>query len=58
MIQQPHIVNRLKNVYTQVDLMFGTHNIHHLPQLIEQVVFDEKRIIEVFSKETVQKYLV
>ena len=51
MIQQPHIVNRLKNVYTQVDLMFGTHNIHHLPQLIEQVVFDEKRIIEVFSKE-------
>ena len=51
MIQQPHIVSRLKNVYTQVDLMFGTHNIHHLPQLIEQVVFDEKRIIEVFSKE-------
>ena len=51
MIQQPHIVNKLKHTYSQVDLMFGTHNIHHLPQLLEKVIFSEKRVIEVFSKE-------
>ena len=51
MIQQPHVVNKLKHTYTQVDLMFGTHNIHHLPQLLDQVIFNQKRVIEVFSKE-------
>ncbi len=51
MIQQPHIVSRLKSTYPQVDLMFGTHNINRLPLLIDDVVFNKKRIIEVFSKE-------
>lgn len=31
--------------------MFGTHNIHRLPSLLDEVIFDKKRIIEVFSKE-------
>lgn len=51
MIQQPHVVNKLKTIYSQVDLMFGTHNIHHLPSLLDEVIFEKKRIIEVFSKE-------
>lgn len=51
MIQQPHIVNKLKTTYTQVDLMFGTHNIHRLPLLIDEVVFERKRVIEIYSKE-------
>lgn len=51
MIQQPHVVEKLKTTYPQVDLMFGTHNIHRLPNLLEEVLFTQKRIIEVFSKE-------
>lgn len=51
MIQQPHVVDKLKKIYSQVDLMFGTHNIHHLPALLDEVIFEKKRIIEVFSKE-------
>ncbi len=51
MIQQPHVVEKLRKVYSQVDLMFGTHNIHRLPSLLDEVIFDKKRIIEVFSKE-------
>lgn len=51
MIQQPHVVDKLRKIYTQVDLMFGTHNINRLPALLDEVVFDKKRIIEVFSKE-------
>ena len=51
MIQQPHVVEKLKKTYSQVDIMFGTHNIHRLPLLLDEAIFDKKRIIEVFSKE-------
>lgn len=51
MIQQPHVVERLSKTYLQVDLMFGTHNLHRLPALLEEVIFNRKRIVEVFSKE-------
>lgn len=51
MIQQPHIVEKLRKTYSQVDIMFGTHNIHHLPSLLDEAIFNKKRIIEVYSKE-------
>lgn len=51
MIQQPHVVKKLKSTYPQVDLMFGTHNINRLPNLLEEVIFQKKRIVEVYSKE-------
>ncbi len=51
MVQQTHIVEQVKKSYPQVDLVFGTHNIFRLPQLLDEVVFDEKRVIEVLSKE-------
>ena len=51
MMQQPHIVEKLRTIYTQVDLIFGTHNIPRLPILLDEVIFSHKRIIEVFSKE-------
>lgn len=51
MIQQPHVVNKLKSTYRQVDLLFGTHNINRLPLLLDEVVFEHKRVIEIFSKE-------
>jgi len=51
MIQQPHVVNKIKKTYPQVDLLFGTHNINRLPLLLDEVIFEKKRIIEVFSKE-------
>ena len=51
MIQQPHVVEKLRRTYSQVDIMFGTHNIHRLPILLDEAIFEKKRIIEVFSKE-------
>lgn len=51
MIQQPHVVEKLKKSYPQVDLMFGTHNIHRLPLLLEDVIFNRRRMIEIFSRE-------
>ena len=51
MTQQPHIVETLKKTYRQVDIIFGTHNINHLPQLILRSVEKQSRVIEVYSKE-------
>ena len=51
MTQQPHIVELIKKTYRQVDIVFGTHNLHHLPQLILRSLEQKVRIIEVYSKE-------
>lgn len=51
MTQQPHIVDKIKTTYPQVDIIFGTHNINHLPQLINEAITKKVRVIEVYSKE-------
>ena len=51
MSQQPHIVEIIKKTYPQVDIVFGTHNINHLPQLLLRSIETKARIIEVYSKE-------
>ena len=51
MSQQPHIVEKIRKTYPQVDIIFGTHNINHLPQLIQKALETNSRIIEVYSKE-------
>ena len=50
MIQQTHIVEKIEQVYRQVDLMFGTHNINDLLNLLDEVYRSHKRIISVESK--------
>ena len=51
MIQEPHIVELIRQKYRQVDLLFGTHNITNLPNLLDEVIFSHKRVIEIHSKE-------
>lgn len=51
MAQQPHIVEKIRTTYPQVDIVFGTHNLVHLPQLILNALEKKCRIIEVFSRE-------
>ena len=51
MIQEPHIVDIIRKKYRQTDLLFGTHNIDRLPILLDEVIFNQQRVIEIFSKE-------
>ncbi|MFC4735675.1 tRNA (N6-isopentenyl adenosine(37)-C2)-methylthiotransferase MiaB [Bacillus daqingensis] len=51
MSQEESVVNRILEKHQQIDLIFGTHNIHRLPQLIEQAVMSKEMVIEVWSKE-------
>ncbi len=51
MAQEEGVVEELLNKYKYVDLVFGTHNIHELPNILYNVVTNNSREIEVWSKE-------
>lgn len=51
MVQQESIVQRILEKHPHIDMIFGTHNIHRLPQLLHDALFNKERVVEVFSKE-------
>ncbi len=51
MAQEEVVVNRILEKHPQVDLIFGTHNIHRLPVLLKQAMLEKEMILEVWSKE-------
>lgn len=51
MAQEEEIVATILKKFPYVDLVFGTHNIHRLPELLYQAMMNKERTIEVFSKE-------
>lgn len=51
MAQEEGISNELKEKYKWVDIVMGTHNIHKLPQYMENIQKTNKQDIEVFSIE-------
>ncbi|MGO4887700.1 tRNA (N6-isopentenyl adenosine(37)-C2)-methylthiotransferase MiaB [Anaerobacillus sp. MEB173] len=51
MSQEEGVVNRILQKHQQVDLIFGTHNIHRLPHLIKEAYFGKEMVVEVWSKE-------
>lgn len=48
MSQQEHIGKRIKQRFQYVDIVFGTHNIHMLPELIDRVEEQKKQIIDIW----------
>lgn len=51
MAQEEYVVNRILKTYQHVDIVFGTHNIHRLPEYVETAMHSKERVIEVYSKE-------
>lgn len=49
MMQQQHIIDEIKQKYPWVDIIFGTHNINELPKLIESVVSEKTKRIEILE---------
>lgn len=49
MAQEELVVERILNKYQHVDLVFGTHNIHKIPEYIKTAMFSKERVIEVYS---------
>jgi tRNA-2-methylthio-N6-dimethylallyladenosine synthase len=51
MAQEEVVINKILAKHPQVDLIFGTHNIHRLPQLLKEALFGKEMVVEVWSKE-------
>ena len=51
MAQEENVVNKILKTYHQVDIVFGTHNIHKLLDYIQTAMFSKERVIEVYSEE-------
>ncbi len=51
MAQEESVVNRILEKYQHIDLIFGTHNIHRLPFLIDEAYKSKEMVVEVWSQE-------
>jgi tRNA-2-methylthio-N6-dimethylallyladenosine synthase len=51
MSQEESVVNKILKTYQQVDMVFGTHNIHRLPNILHEAYMSKETVIEVWSKE-------
>lgn len=51
MSQEEGVVNRIMQKHSFVDMIFGTHNVHRLPYLIQEALFSKEMVVEVWSKE-------
>ncbi len=50
MMQEPHVIEKLKKSYRFVDVIFGTHNIYRLAELLYQREQSDKQVIEILDK--------
>ena len=49
MMQQQHIIDTVKEKYPWVDIIFGTHNIHRFPELLENVYNEKQKVMEILE---------
>ena len=46
MMEQEHVANRIYNSFPFVGLVFGTHSLHHFPELMYNSLVNGKRVFE------------
>ena len=50
MSQEPHVIEKIKNSYRLVDIVFGTHNIYKFPELLyKKLTENQKMLIDVWD---------
>ena len=50
MMQQQHVIDAIKSKYPWVDLVFGTHNLHELPRLLNEVQNNRSKLVSVWEE--------
>lgn len=48
MMQQQHVIDTIKGKYPWVDVVFGTHNIHQFPELVDNALREKRKQIEIW----------
>ena len=51
MMQQEAVVEKLRRSYSHVDVIFGTHNLHTFPQLLEAAIDSGGQVIDVWGSQ-------
>ncbi|MGG3694129.1 tRNA (N6-isopentenyl adenosine(37)-C2)-methylthiotransferase MiaB [Heyndrickxia ginsengihumi] len=51
MSQEESVVNKILEKHPHVDMIFGTHNIHRLPNILKEAYMSKAMVVEVWSKE-------
>jgi tRNA-2-methylthio-N6-dimethylallyladenosine synthase len=49
MMQQPHVVEKIRKSYRHVNIVFGTHNLHTFPELLYQYLSKGKRVFDLWD---------
>lgn len=49
MSQEPHIIEKIKTSYSQVDIIFGTHNFYKFPEMLYKKIQERKKVIDVWD---------
>ncbi|MCR5134919.1 MAG: tRNA (N6-isopentenyl adenosine(37)-C2)-methylthiotransferase MiaB [Clostridiales bacterium] len=55
MMQQQYIVDEIKEKYPWVDIVFGTHNIHVFPEMLDEVLISREKQLEKARREAARK---
>ena len=50
MMQQQHVIDAIRRKYSWVDLVFGTHNIHELTGLVNDILNERQKIVSVWAE--------
>ena len=51
MVQQEHITEKIKSVHDHVDLVFGTHALYKMPELLYKAMTEKKTVIDIESSD-------
>lgn len=46
MMEQSHAAQRIKDTFPFVNLIFGTHKLHRLPQMLHTILTESRRVLE------------
>lgn len=49
MMQQQHIIDTIKAKYPWVDVIFGTNNLHRLPELLDKLYKEKQKQLEIWE---------
>jgi len=57
MVQQPHVAEKLRRHYPFVDLLFGTHALHRLPELLYRLYSTGRRVTDIADEPSITEAL-
>lgn len=49
MSQEPHVIEKIKKSYSQVDIIFGTHNLYKFPEMLYSKLEKHQKVFDVWN---------